>query len=79
MLDQLISYISESLIPENTEINKDTSLISSRLIDSINTLKLVDFVEETFNVELDAKEVSREFLDTPQMIVNLILEKLNKQ
>lgn len=78
MLDQLINYLIANFLPENTIVTHETKLISSGLIDSINTLKLVDFVEETFNVELEANEVSREFLDTPKMIINLVTKKLEK-
>jgi len=79
MLDQLISFITSNFISDKTELLKDTKLISSGLIDSINTLKLVDFVEETFGVEFEANEVSREYLDTPQLILDLINRKLKKQ
>ncbi|MBT8231413.1 MAG: acyl carrier protein [Saprospiraceae bacterium] len=78
MIDQIITYIVNTHLEEGANISKDTELISSGLIDSINTLKLVDFIEETFDIELEAYEVNRDNLNTPSLIEALILRKKEK-
>ncbi|NOQ64961.1 MAG: acyl carrier protein, partial [Methyloprofundus sp.] len=50
---------------EDTEkLKDDTPLISSRVIDSISALQMVEFLEKEFNFEFQAHEVDQEHLDT---------------
>lgn len=53
----------------------DTSLISSRLMDSIITLKLVSYLEDTFNIEFEAHEVTQENLDSINKITAIVQRK----
>jgi len=78
MIDNIIAYIVEKHINDDTVITQDTELISSGLIDSINTLALVDYIETKYNIELEAREVNRENLNTPKLIEALILKKQGK-
>ena len=75
MLTKLFEYLKSNFNLENIELTGETKLISSGIIDSINTLKLVDFIEDSFEIELEASEVSRDNLDTPNLIIELINRK----
>jgi len=75
MIQDIIDYINEQILSEKTELDVNTSLISSGLVDSINTLKLVEHIEDTYNVELEANEVTAENLDTIEKIISLIDRK----
>ena len=68
--------LSEFLPGENpAELTDATPLISGGILDSIATLKLVLFIEETFGITLEAHETDREHLDTIAEIAQLIRSK----
>ena len=58
------------------EGGEDTPLISAGLMNSLATLKLVSFLEDTFGVELAAHEIGVDCLDTVSAIAGLVLYKL---
>lgn len=72
------SYILTSFLPgENPdELTNVTPLISGGILDSIATLKLVMFLEETFNITLEAHEADREHLDNISDIAALVRSKI---
>jgi acyl carrier protein len=61
---------------DNPELKDDTSLISSRIMDSIVALKLVTYLETTYGIEFDAHEVSQDNLDTIQRISDFVVAKI---
>jgi len=75
MESSIIDYIKSQFLQDNKDINVETKLISEGIIDSISTLKLVDFLEKEFDVEFDASEIDAEYLDTVSQIVQLIQNK----
>lgn len=78
-MDKLMTYLTNLYFENDTNLTKDTELISSGIIDSINTLKLVDFIEDTYQIELEAYEVNRDNLNTPALIEALITKKQDKK
>ena len=54
------------------ELTDDLPLISGGILDSIATLKLIMFIEETFGVTLEAHEADKEHLNTINQIADLI-------
>jgi acyl carrier protein len=50
----------------------EESLVSSGLLDSVGVLRLVNFLEDEFGVEIDAEDVNLENFDTVQGIVDLL-------
>ena len=61
--EQLRDYILREFLPgeDRDSLKDDTPLTESGILDSVSTLKLVSFVEETFGLELAAHEASMEF------------------
>ncbi len=53
----------------------DQALVTSGLLDSVATLKLVLFLEEEFKVTIDTADIANGQLDTLRSIEALILEK----
>jgi D-alanine--poly(phosphoribitol) ligase subunit 2 len=70
------AYI-KNVLGENifSEINNDSSLIDSRLIDSVNTLQLVTHLEEQFGVDISAHEITGDNFDTINKIVGFVISK----
>ena len=77
ILDQVRSYIlKEFLQGEDPDQLTDTlPLISGRILDSLATLKLVAFLEETFGFEFAAHEVGPQNLDTLDLIASFVESK----
>jgi acyl carrier protein len=68
--------LSEFLPGEDPgELTDATPLITGGILDSISTLKLVNFLEERFNVTIEAHEAGVDNLDSVGQIVRLIEEK----
>ena len=75
--DEIRVFIKQNIIQDDTAVlNDDTPLISGGVIDSISTLKLVDFLEQKYNIEFQPHEVDRELLDTIDLISGFVLEKM---
>jgi acyl carrier protein len=55
-------------------LKESTRLYSTGILDSIGTLKLVAFVEETFGITIDAHEAASRF-DSVGEIADLVVEK----
>jgi acyl carrier protein len=71
------AYIVEEFLPgENPgELKDDTPLITGGILDSVGTLKLVSFLEEKFQVTIEANEVDVANLDTVGAICRLVQSK----
>ena len=70
-------YILREFLPgENPDqLTEATPLISGRILDSLSTLKLVAFLEETFGVTIEPHEADIEHLDTITKIAGLVQSK----
>jgi acyl carrier protein len=55
----------------------DTPLITSGILDSIATVKLVSFLEEEYAVEFEAHEISVDLLNTLDDIARAVESKRN--
>jgi len=71
------SYILNEFLPgENPELLTDTTqLVTDGILDSLATLKLVSYLEETFKVEIKPYEIGPEYLDTLPKIAELVQSK----
>ena len=73
-------YILEEFLPgeDPAALTNQTPLITSGILDSIATAKLVSHLEERFEVQFKASEVSGAHLDTVDRIVEAIQGKLQQ-
>jgi acyl carrier protein len=67
-------FIMSQFLPgeDPSELTEDTPLISGGILDSIATLQLVMFIEETFKVTFEPHEVDKENLDSLNLIAKLL-------
>jgi acyl carrier protein len=73
---QLSKYIAADILKQpDRVIGKDEPLISSGLIDSFNRIDLSLFIEDTFGVVIDDKELKAETLDTLEKFAALIVSR----
>jgi acyl carrier protein len=73
------SYILDQFLPgeDPEELTDQTPLITGGILDSIRTLKLVVFLEDTFGVTVEAHEAGVDNLDSVGQICRLIAKKKN--
>ncbi len=77
-LDQVRKFVvSEFLTGEDpTSLALDQPLVTSGIVDSVGTMKLVLFLEQQFGIELDSDDIVSGQLDTVLSIVALVESKL---
>jgi acyl carrier protein len=74
----LKEYVLKELLPgeDPEDLEDDTPLITGGIMDSISTIKFSLFVEETYGVELQAHELSADYIDTLSAMAAIIHSKL---
>ena len=62
----LTAFVKESFLPglPGVQLDDNTSFLDSGLIDSTGVLELVDFLEESFDIEVEDSELVPENLDS---------------
>lgn len=72
------TYILDEFLPgENPEeLTDSTPLITGGILDSLATIKLVAFLEERFQIQIQAHETMVDYLNTISDIEQLVSSKL---
>jgi len=65
-------FIASDLLLDAVEIDNETSLFQGRLIDSMNLVQLLAFLESTFAIKIPTYAVTVENLDTVDSIERLV-------
>lgn len=72
----ILEYIVAELLEDpDEEISADSSLFQSRILDSLNLVRLIGFLEETFNIKINSSEVTIENLDSVNNILIFVDRK----
>lgn len=66
-------FIARELLEDETDLESSTELVRTGIVDSINVLRLVDFLEEDYDVELEPTDI-KEFT-TISKIARIVAEK----
>ena len=71
-------YILEEFLPgENpAALTDSTPLITGGILDSLATIKLVVFLEQRFQIKIEAHETMADYLDTVADIAQLVSSKM---
>lgn len=70
MLATVIGWLEENLPPHGDPITADTRLIAENLLDSMDLLRLVSFLEDTYALAFDPDQLIPENFDTPATVAN---------
>jgi acyl carrier protein len=70
-------YILQEFLPDEdpSALSSDTELITSGVLDSLATMKLVAFLEERFGIEIAPYETDVDYLNTIDSISALVASK----
>jgi acyl carrier protein len=71
-------FILKEFLPgeDPTALTDTTPLMTTGILDSLATLKLVTYLEERFDIHVEAHEADAENLNTVDDIVRLVASKL---
>lgn len=77
--ESIRSYILTEFLPgeDPSNLKNTTPLITSGILDSLATMRLVGFIEEEFSVEIGPHETDPEYIGTIDSIESLIKSKLD--
>jgi acyl carrier protein len=73
--ESLKQYITEELLNNRVTITEEDNLLSDGMVDSLGMMRLVSFIEETFNVGIPPEDLLIENFRT----VNTISDYLQRQ
>jgi len=71
------SFILKEFLPGEDPVNlmPTTPLMSTGILDSLATLKLISFLEQEFDIQIEAHEADEEHLETLEAICKLVDSK----
>lgn len=72
MENSVKTYISEKILRGQVDIGNETSLYKSGLISSLSHMKLMNYLERTFSVNMASACVNMDDFDTVSKIVQSI-------
>jgi acyl carrier protein len=76
--DDVMAYIRAEFLPGGKELTATTPLITSTILNSLTTLQLVGFLEETYGISVAAHEANVQYLNTVEQIAALVRGKQGK-
>ncbi len=74
IITTILTILASKFIPAQA-FDKNTSLIKSKMMDSIAVLNFVNTLEQAFNIEFEAHEVDVDNLDSVEIIAEFITKK----
>jgi len=77
MLDIIKTFVLEEFLPgeDPDTLLGTTPLMSTGILDSLATLKLITFLEQRFDVQIRAHEADEEHFNTLEAITALVASK----
>jgi acyl carrier protein len=77
ILHQVLSFVVANFLymRRNKDLKEDDSLLRNGVITSLGVMELVDWVEETFDVQVEPGEITEQNFDTPRNIARFIRTK----
>ncbi len=76
MKDMILDYIRREYLDEDEaeemELDENTPLISSGIVDSFSMVSLKRFLEKKFNISIPDEQATPEAFDSAQRIIELV-------
>lgn len=76
MKEKLLDILEEICGDEIVKENRDINLNDEDLMDSLDYTELLIAIEENFDVVIAPSEVTREEMDTPNKIINVVKSRM---
>lgn len=78
MKEKIKNFIVENFLFGERGLEDDEPLFESGIIDSLSLIKLLAFIEETFNISLNMSEIDIEDFNTLDDILKTIKRKMDQ-
>jgi len=72
----LLGFVQELVGPHVSDLNGETELLSSGLIDSVSMVELILFIEQRSGIQFDPLDLSLDNLDTMERILDYVDARL---
>jgi acyl carrier protein len=76
--DTLIAHI-RSIASEGGDITPDTALLELGLLDSINLVGLIQFVEDSFAIKIPDRDIGADLFATPRTLATYVKARLSAE
>ena len=70
-------YIIESSVAQSNQLEDDTHIFDSGILDSMGLLFLIEYLNENYDIQVNDEELVPENFETVDRIVNFLEKKLN--
>ena len=77
VMKDLLPWLASKMQDKNQDLNPGTELITQNLLDSMEFLELVSYLEEKYNIELDPDVLTPENFKTPTDIARMVCNTIN--
>lgn len=79
IIKMILDYISEHVFSDKlpSDFTNDTSMVNSRIVNSIIVLHMVNHIEEKLNIEFEAHEINVDNIDTVNLLADFVAKKCN--
>ena len=72
----LIKFVSKELLNTENTINNDDNLLLDGMVDSLGFLRLVAFIEETYNLKISYEDMTIENFSSIEKIADYMQKRL---
>ena len=74
--EQVRTFVTTNFyVPDPASLTNDASLLDQGIIDSTGVLEVIGFLEETFGISVDDKDILPENLDSIERIAGFVSRK----
>ncbi len=74
--EQVRTFVTTNFyVPDPASLTNDASLLDQGIIDSTGVLEVIGFLEETFGISVDDRDILPETLDSIERIAGFVARK----
>jgi acyl carrier protein len=72
----IMAHIAEITAGSSVAITRETGLLESGLLDSINLVGLIQFIEEKFSIQIPDSDIGAALFETPASIADYVERRM---
>jgi len=72
----ILGHIKEIAAASDVTVNRDTGLLDSGLLDSINLVGLIQFLEERFSIKIPDSDIGADLFNSPATLISYVEQRL---
>ncbi len=73
----IMAHISQVAAGSPVTVTKETGLLDSGLLDSINLVGLIQFIEEKFSIRIPDSDIGAELFESPATLIDYVQRRLS--